>query len=84
MKQATKPFSYLAGKTLEKYGKSKSITLITNKTSYAHVVPFPSVRSVMWQSAIIRIRMENILGSVTIAKRPMSHRVSVVTVRDML
>jgi primosomal protein N' (replication factor Y) (superfamily II helicase) len=36
MKQATKPFSYLAGKTLEKYGKTKSITLITNKTSYAH------------------------------------------------
>lgn len=36
MKQATKPFSALVQKTLEIYGKKKSISIITNKQSFAH------------------------------------------------
>jgi hypothetical protein len=38
MKQATKPFSVLVEKTIQRYAPSKNISLITNKNSFAHGV----------------------------------------------
>jgi primosomal protein N' (replication factor Y) (superfamily II helicase) len=36
MKQASKPFSVLVEKTLQKYSLSKNISIITNRNNYAH------------------------------------------------